>query len=210
MRVEAVFARCFGAEYRTLLVGGAREPMYVPSGARGAEAVLAGTLPSEAQSPAPGAVRRVRSPRVEPGPPPHRLYYRKDYFASALHESAHWCIAGPERRLQVDFGYWYAPDGRDPVAQRRFEAVESKPQALEWLFSIACGYRFRLSRDNLADPGGTDLNTDTFGVAVLNHARAWQRRGLPSRAALFFSALGAEFGDNPDLADLDLNLQAVV
>ena len=42
----------------------------------------------------------------------HRLYYRQDYFSSALHETAHWCIAGEERRLRPDFGYWYNPDGR--------------------------------------------------------------------------------------------------
>ena len=34
-------------------------------------------------------------------------------YASALHEIAHWCVAGPERRLQEDFGYWYEPDGRN-------------------------------------------------------------------------------------------------
>ena len=28
----------------------------------------------------------------------HALYYRGDYFASALHEVAHWCIAGAQRR----------------------------------------------------------------------------------------------------------------
>jgi elongation factor P hydroxylase len=79
----------------------------------------------------------------------HQVYYRQDYFASALHEVAHWCIAGQRRRQQEDFGYWYAPDGRDQKTQRSFEQVEVKPQALEWHFSRACGYRFRLSVDNL-------------------------------------------------------------
>ena len=61
----------------------------------------------------------------------HLLYYREDYFASALHEVAHWCIAGEARRQLVDFGYWYAPEGRDSQQQRAFESVEVKPQALE-------------------------------------------------------------------------------
>jgi elongation factor P hydroxylase len=84
----------------------------------------------------------------------HVLHYRSDYFASALHETAHWCIAGERRRQLPDFGYWYAPDGRDQQQQLAFEAVEARPQALEWLFSLACGYRFRISVDNLGAPGG--------------------------------------------------------
>ena len=51
----------------------------------------------------------------------HLLFYREDYFASALHEIAHWCIAGSARRRMVDFGYWYAPDGRDAQQQAAFE-----------------------------------------------------------------------------------------
>ena len=69
---------------------------------------------------------------------PHSLYFREDYFASALHEVAHWCIAGIERRQRVDFGYWYAPEGRSDDQQRAFESVEVRPQALEWYFSLAC------------------------------------------------------------------------
>ncbi|GAM69307.1 transporting ATPase [Vibrio sp. JCM 19236] len=26
-----------------------------------------------------------------------------------MHEIAHWCVAGPKRRLLEDFGYWYEP-----------------------------------------------------------------------------------------------------
>ena len=60
----------------------------------------------------------------------HLLHYRSDFFASALHEVAHWCIAGEQRLQLADFGYWYAPDGRDAAQQRDFEAVEVKPKAL--------------------------------------------------------------------------------
>jgi len=49
---------------------------------------------------------------------PHTIYYRDDYTSSALHECAHWCIAGPERRQLEDYGYWYAPDGRSREQQR--------------------------------------------------------------------------------------------
>src|SRR5690606_1871522 len=79
----------------------------------------------------------------------HCIKFTRDYFASALHEISHWCIAGPKRRLLEDYGYWYAPDGRNAAQQKVFEQVEVKPQALEWIFSEAAGYRFRLSADNL-------------------------------------------------------------
>ena len=63
--------------------------------------------------------------------PVHRIHYREDFVSSSLHELAHWLVAGPERRLLPDWGYWYAPDGRDAEQQHRFEQVEVKPQALE-------------------------------------------------------------------------------
>src|SRR3954468_4706757 len=41
----------------------------------------------------------------------HSLFFANEFFASALHECSHWLIAGEERRNQIDFGYWYIPDG---------------------------------------------------------------------------------------------------
>ena len=69
---------------------------------------------------------------------PARIRYTRDYFRSALHEVAHWCVAGPRRRRLDDYGYWYAPDGRDAAAQAEFLRVEVRPQALEALFCAAC------------------------------------------------------------------------
>ena len=46
----------------------------------------------------------------------------------------HWCLAGTRRRQRVDYGYWYAPEGRDEAQQAAFFAVEAAPQALESLF----------------------------------------------------------------------------
>jgi elongation factor P hydroxylase len=124
----------------------------------------------------------------------HLLSYRADYFASALHEVAHWCIAGEQRRQLPDFGYWYAPEGRSVSQQQAFEAVEAKPQALEWFFSRACGYRFQVSADNLELASQQVLDIPGFQRAVLNAARLWQSQGLPERAALFYGALCEEFG----------------
>ncbi len=133
---------------------------------------------------------------------PGILWYREDFFASALHEVAHWCIAGEARRRQVDFGYWYAPDGRDAVQQAAFEAVESRPQALEWYFSLACRYHFRLSADNLDAGGGHLPDTTAFRRRVCAQALQWQQRGMPRRAQRFFLALCAEFGSGLSIAEL--------
>lgn len=157
--VIKVFNKLFALSYRTVLEGGADEPLYQPSDA-----------PAEAE---------------------HRIWFRDDYFASALHEVAHWCIAGAERRLQEDYGYWYAPDGRSAAQQKVFERVEVRPQALEWIFSQAAGFRFRLSADNL--DGGVS-HSEEFRTAVCQQARAYCTEGLPQRAAAFAEALAREYG----------------
>lgn len=137
----------------------------------------------------------------------HRIFSRADYPASALHEIAHWCLAGPERRLLPDFGYWYAADGRDCEQQREFQRVEVKPQAIEWAFSRAAGLRFQVSIDNLngevADPFG-------FQLAVWQQARRYLSAGLPPRAARFEQALRYAFsGQMPDEPCSALHLQAL-
>lgn len=122
----------------------------------------------------------------------NRLFFREDYVSSALHEIAHWCIAGAERRKLEDFGYWYNPDGRTDQQQRIFEAAEIKPQALEWMFSVACGHRFRLSVDNLNGDSSFDKN---FAQGVVDQALAWCERGtLPRRAEQFLSRLASSCG----------------
>lgn len=124
---------------------------------------------------------------------PGTIQYRSDFFASALHEISHWCIAGSARRQLDDYGYWYAPDGRDSDQQKAFEAVEYKPQALEWFFASACGFPFKLSVDNLAGGDGQLPDTRQFAQSVLQQARRWQAEGLPERPARFFQTLVAEF-----------------
>ncbi|KZX53349.1 transporting ATPase [Halioglobus sp. HI00S01] len=130
----------------------------------------------------------------------HLLYYREDFFASALHEISHWCLAGIERRQLPDFGYWYAPEGRTPEQQRAFEQVEIKPQSIEWCLSRACGYPFRVSVDNFT-PDGTLPDTRWFRAQVLAQAQHWQLHGLPTRAQQIYAALCDEFGTTTALPD---------
>jgi hypothetical protein len=139
-----------------------------------------------------GAMEPLYRPAGE-GQEYNLLIYREDFFASALHEIAHWSIAGKERRQLLDFGYWYAPEGRSPEQQRAFEAVEVKPQALEWFFSRACDYRFRVSVDNFNDESGEIPDTSDFLGEVLAQAKRWQQHGIPPRADQFYRALCAEF-----------------
>ncbi len=125
----------------------------------------------------------------------HRLVYKYDYLSSALHEIAHWCIAGADRVLKQDFGYWYQPDGRSAMEQMRFQQVEVKPQALEWMFATACGHSFSISLDNLSgeeiqDPQAEQL----FERAVANQCKDWcHTRDLPPKAKQFINQLALWF-----------------
>lgn len=137
---------------------------------------------------------RLRGGASEPlycpgfGAAPAVIYFRLDYQASALHEVAHWCLAGPQRRRRVDYGYWYAPEGRDAAQQAAFFAVEAAPQALESLFCEALGVPFAPSVDN---PGAPAPDLSPFLAALERHRQRWAVKGLPPRAARFRDALGA-------------------
>ena len=109
----------------------------------------------------------------------HRILYRNDYIASALHEMAHWSIAGATRCLQQDYGYWYEPDGRNDQQQALFEQVEVKPQAIEWLFSKACGLPFRVSADNLGQSCGP---SDAFVASIIAQVKYYTEHDLPAKA----------------------------
>ena len=117
-----------------------------------------------------------------------RIVYREDFVASALHEVAHWCVAGSRRRTQLDYGYWYSPDGRSAQQQAEFERVEVAPQALEWVFSDACGVAFRPSADNVE----SNLGPSPEFVAALTARRdALLDGALSGRALTFRDALRA-------------------
>ena len=118
----------------------------------------------------------------------HQIVFAHGYFASALHEIAHWCIAGKKRRLLEDYGYWYSPDGRDTDQQAEFEKVEVKPQAIEWAFSVAAGKAFSVSTDNL---NGAPADTQGFQSAVKQQVLWYLEHGFPPRAAQFIRVLQA-------------------
>lgn len=162
--------RLFNSEFqqseRTILVDGLRagfaEPIYLPATC------------SDAQE-----------------EPYHRVIFAHGFARSALHEVAHWCVAGKVRRQLPDFGYWYAPDGRNAAQQAAFEAVEITPQAVEWLLSLAAGIEFEISVDNLA--GTEPPNRLKFAEQVLARALERCECGWPPRAWRFAERLCAYY-----------------
>jgi len=118
--------------------------------------------------------------------PHHRIIFAHGFFASALHEIAHWCVAGKKRRLLEDFGYWYEPDGRSAERQSEFEKVEIKPQALEWIFSVASNHQFHFSADNLE--ANLPISKD-FQLNVYQQVKAYLTEGLPKDADIWTNTL---------------------
>ncbi|MFT6979420.1 MAG: elongation factor P hydroxylase [Marinobacter psychrophilus] len=165
-------------------------------------------------------VRGDNEPEYLPaGPGPAQVIFAHGYFSSALHEISHWCIAGEYRRTLQDYGYWYCPDGRSREQQFAFEQVEVKPQALEWLFALACDGRFHISVDNLAGQGAADQQLFASRVAYQaiaylapdaadagasgfeNRPLSGFNSSIPCRAANFLHALMRFYGTEGSLTE---------
>lgn len=158
-----LFDGCFLSSFNTRLVKGNDEPIYLPAGAT--------DIGIEAQDYA-------------------QVVFAHGYYASALHEIAHWCLAGEKRRLQVDFGYWYCPDGRTAEQQAKFQQVEIKPQAIEWGLCIAAGFEFNVSCDNLSgDEFGQQPDHRAFRKQVHDQVKVYLANGFPARANTLMQAL---------------------
>ncbi|GLP96584.1 elongation factor P hydroxylase [Paraferrimonas sedimenticola] len=122
----------------------------------------------------------------------HRIEFANGFYQSALHEIAHWCQAGEQRRQQVDYGYWYIGDGRNKQQQAAFETVEIKPQAIEWGLSVCCGMAFNVSSDNL---DGAPVNRLAFQHQVYDQVRDYLVNGFPKRAQVLMQAMCRHYFD---------------
>ena len=129
----------------------------------------------------------------------HQVIFARGYYASALHEISHWCIAGEKRRQLEDYGYWYCPDGRDAEQQKAFEQAEIAPQALEAIFTRACGRVFHVSVDNLG--GDIEVDIEAFAARVEARAQRYLKEGLPARANAFQVALERFYQHQATLAE---------
>ncbi|BDF93746.1 MULTISPECIES: elongation factor P hydroxylase [Pseudoalteromonas] len=123
----------------------------------------------------------------------HQIVFAHGFYASALHEIAHWLVAGEKRRLVEDYGYWYCPDGRDKAQQAEFEAVEVKPQAIEWALSVAAGFDFNVSVDNL---NGEQTCRFDFQKRVHQQLQQLIKTGFNSRTTALLKAL-SDFYNTP-------------
>lgn len=122
--------------------------------------------------------------------PFNRIVFAHGFYRSALHEIAHWCLAGTSRRTQVDYGYWYMTDNRNEVEQQAFEQVEVVPQAIEWALSIAAGCDFEVSCDNL---DGAKPDRHKFTTQVLAEVQKFLQVGFPPRAKQFIEVLATNY-----------------
>ena len=138
-------------------------------------------------------------PCFEPGAPA-QIHFREDFVRSALHEVAHWCVAGVRRRRLPDYGYWYAPDGRTAIQQAAFFSVEARPQAIESIFCAACGVDFSPSVDNVEGGVSSDM-LKAFSARMGLWRSRFLDHGLPARAARFCHCLNQAFVFTEDRRD---------
>lgn len=158
-----IFNDSFAQSFNTRLVLGNDEPIYLPPNAS--------DIGIKAQ-------------------PFAQVVFAHGFYASALHEIAHWCLAGEERRKQVDFGYWYAPDGRTQAQQLAFEKVEIKPQAIEWALCLSAGFAFNVSCDNInGDEFGQQPDRHVFQQAIFEQVESYLQKGFPPRATYLMGQL---------------------
>jgi elongation factor P hydroxylase len=139
-----------------------------------------------------GAAEPLYEPAV--GATPAQIVFTHDYPASALHEAAHWCFAGPQRRARRDYGYWYVPGPRNPLQREAFFRVEADVQALEAVFARTCGVRFVVSADDFE---ASPEELERFETVVTRRL-AVLRTALPARARRFCDALAAAFATHAD------------
>ncbi len=168
-----IFNLCFADSYNTRLAPGGDYPIYLPAG------FAEGKIPCER--------------------PYHVILFAHGFYSSALHEIAHWLVAGKARRELEDFGYWYEPDGRSEERQREFEQVEVKPQAIEWILATAANFRYFASADNLTGNAG---DNSAFKQAVYQQVKTYAEKGLPKRAEQLRQAL-SEFYGTPNKIELE-------
>ncbi|MEN8207379.1 MAG: elongation factor P hydroxylase [Pseudomonadota bacterium] len=116
-----------------------------------------------------------------------QVQFTRDYERSALHELAHWCIAGKRRRLINDYDYWYVPDGRSDEQQQLFFEVEVRPQAVEKYFCAALALPFEVSVDNLGNK--PQAGVEAFRARVDKQYRQYKADEFPVRATEIYNCL---------------------
>ncbi len=167
----SLFNQCFQQSFNTVLTKGFDEPIYLP--------------PNTGYDSETYTIKAL---------PEAQIVFAHGYYASALHEIAHWCLAGEQRRQQIDYGYWYSPDGRTAEQQAKFQLAEIKPQAIEWALSMSAGFKFQVSCDNLSgDEFGNQPDVYAFEQEIRtqlnNYLNQSKEPNIPQRAQQFMECL---------------------
>ncbi|CAG21073.1 putative transporting ATPase [Photobacterium profundum SS9] len=81
--------------------------------------------------------------------------------------------------------------GRTDAVQAEFEKVEIKPQAVEWILSASCGFRFQVSCDNLS--GDREPDRVVFTLKVREQVLRYLVQGMPERTQILSDRLRAYY-----------------
>ena len=157
-KVEQIFNQWALPKYNTLLQGGFSEPFYK-------------------------TFHRNESGKLQSA----EIQYRENFLRSALHEISHWCIAGNERRLMDDFGYWYNEENRSESQQNEFYKVEIRPQAIEMGLCSALNIPFKISADNLNSKNLGQIEAFQRDVAL--QYEEYKKNDFPHRASEIITLL---------------------
>ena len=134
----------------------------------------------------------------------HEIIYANDSLSSLLHELSHWFIAGNARRMQDDYGYWYLEKRKTNKEQNDFFKSEVKPQALEWILSMAADHHFQFSIDNFYIEELTGI--DKFKSDVLEQVKIYLNGNIEKRAKIFIQELQKKYQSDLYLSEAQFNL----
>ena len=108
------------------------------------------------------------------------IRYTRDYARSALHELAHWCLAGVRRRGRVDYGYWYQPPPRSPDQQQRLRRERRSPYR-RWKVCLPKPVDSRSGSVSTISPT-MPMRSQPSRVLLPSGWSASESSGLPARA----------------------------
>ena len=85
------------------------------------------------------------------------IRFRSDYPSSALHEVAHWCLAGARRRALQDYGYWYQNGCLYPDMASAFIAIDPNTKANGCMQVLRGSHKMgRIEHGRFGDQTGAD------------------------------------------------------
>ncbi len=120
--------------------------------------------------------------------PYNRIVFAHGFYASAIHEISHWCIAGKARRELVDFSATgIARMGVMPKRKASLKMLKRSRRHSTGCSVLAAGYPLNVSCDNLE--GDFEPDRVVFQRRVHAQVMDYLANGIPERPARFIKAL---------------------